>query len=145
MKHIKTYGLFEAYESRFTYGEVKKMQSQGSMSADILFGISGDSTFKLKDVPIDEITIDTRPITISLEWYRKHHMDEDIDIIEKLMKMYENGEDVTPIVLNSEMDISDGIHRCVAQKELGRKVIKAFVQDTGTNESISETLRFKHS
>jgi len=124
MKYLK---LFEDFKSSFSYQDVVDKQSQGYMSSDIFFG-GNKNDFQLKEVDLKDITINGKKSRVSLSFYDRHDLDEDVSIVNKLLRMYRNGDNVHPIVLTKDLDIMDGVHRYVALKELKKKNIKAFVQ-----------------
>ena len=126
MKYIKLFEEFINEGITYTRAEVQKLQGNGSMSSDTFFGGS-DKPFEIKPVKIRSITINGKKPGLTLNFYRRKDMDEDISIVNKLIKKYKEGN-VNPIVLTKELDIMDGIHRYVAQKELGKTEIYAYVQ-----------------
>jgi hypothetical protein len=124
MKHIKLYE--EWLLETISHDEVKKLQGTGYMSSDIFFG-GTDKPFKIKIVKIRDITINGKKPGLTLNFYRRNGMDEDVSIVNKLIRMYKDGR-INPIVLTKDLDIMDGIHRYVAQKEMGLREISAYVQ-----------------
>jgi hypothetical protein len=126
MKYIKLYEEWINESSEITRDELQKLQGVGSQSSNVFFGGS-DKPFEIKMVKVRDITINGKKPGLTLNWYRKHDMDEDLSIISYLIKKYKEGY-VNPIVLTKDLDIMDGIHRYVAQKELGKNEISAYVQ-----------------
>lgn len=124
MKPIKLYE--EWLLESISHDEVKKLQGIGYMSSDIFFG-GTDKPFEIKMVKIRDITINGKKPGLTLNFYRRNGMDEDVSIVNKLIRMYKEGR-INPIVLTKDLDIMDGIHRYVAQKEMGLREISAYVQ-----------------
>jgi hypothetical protein len=122
MKHLQIYENFSKKKKIYTLEEVQKIQSKkGFFSSDIIFDSHPSDKFELMNVPINFVKNPS-----SYQDYQKHNMDEDISIVDKLMRLYLNGENVTPIVIDENGKIMDGIHRYVAQKELGAMDIQVF-------------------
>lgn len=124
MKYVKLYE--EWISESISRDEVKRLQGIGFMSSDIFFG-GTDKPFEIKMVKIRDITINGKKPGLTLNFYRRHDMDEDVSIVNKLIRLYKEGH-INPIVLTRDLDIMDGIHRYVAQKEMGLREISAYVQ-----------------
>lgn len=114
--------LKENSKKLYTTKELESIQDINVMSANTIFGAKENDLFYLTSLNINEI----KENNLDLRWYIKRDMDEDVNIIEKLMGLYEKGIKINPIIVDVDNSIMDGIHRYVAQKELKYTVIKVF-------------------
>lgn len=114
---------FETY----SFKDVCRVESQGpvSPSCDIIFNSTDDDTFELIDISLKDI-VTAKGLTLS--FYKKRNLDEDVAIVERIIKAYQNHEKIPPIIIDTDNTIMDGYHRYVAAKEhFGRNgKIKAF-------------------
>lgn len=103
------------YTKTFTLDDIQKHQQTNRPSSDIIFGAKDEDTFTKLQIPINSIKA---PKGLSLSYYKKKGLDEDIYIVEKLMRLIDNGTMITPLVLDENNKIMDGLHRYVAYKEM---------------------------
>jgi hypothetical protein len=114
----------------YTFDEVKKIQSSNKPSSDIIFDAKEGDLFILKNIDLDDISIDK---DLTLDFYKNEDLDEDVHIVEKLLSLLDSDIEISPIVLDENDKIMDGLHRYVAHKEYrdyynGPHKIKAFVK-----------------
>jgi hypothetical protein len=93
--------------------ELQKIQSVGNPSSDIIFGMEDTDTFILTDIKISDIAA---PKGLSLQFYKRRGLDEDISIVNRIIKALSNNEKVTAFVIDTDNKIMDGLHRYVAAK-----------------------------
>lgn len=99
----------------YTAKEVQDIQCSGyKPSCDMIFGMKSTDLFEEISVKIKEIAA---PSGLSLAFYKRKELDEDINIVERIINAYINYENVPPIVIDENMKIMDGLHRYVAAKE----------------------------
>ena len=127
-------GLLKENSDIISAEELQKIQSNGKASSDIVFGIKKSDTFKLVNVPINSINA---PKFLSLKFYEKKNLDEDINIVRRIIKAIKNNEEITPFVIDSNNKIMYGLHRFVAFKFLFGKdySVKVYKQQNNLNES----------
>lgn len=80
---------------------------------DLSDRIESYDNYKLENVKIDDIDCD--------EFFMR-----DYDIPD-FIKMYKNGSEFPIIVLSHDYRVIDGTHRCQSAKQIGLKMIKAYV------------------
>lgn len=129
---LKDWKSFNEYvDSKiYTLDDVQKIQSSNKPSSDIIFDAKQGDLFNLKNVNLDDINIDEN---LTLDFYKNEDLDEDVHIVEKLLNLLDSDIDISPIVLDENYKIMDGLHRYVAHKEYrdyynGPSKIKAFVK-----------------
>jgi len=105
----------------FSAEEIQDIQSEPEASSDVIFDMKKDDKFVQKIVPIEMIDFE-----YNIGDYK--NLDEDITIISSLMESYGQDRDIPGIVIDENGEIMDGIHRFIAQKELGFTKIPVFVR-----------------
>ncbi|HRW22069.1 MAG TPA: hypothetical protein P5509_08855, partial [Bacteroidales bacterium] len=127
--------IFESY----TLKQVCNIQASGSVkqSCDIIFNSTPDDTFELINVRVKDIKA---PKGLTLSFYKRRSLDEDVAIVERLITAYSNGEKVPPIIVDYDMTIMDGLHRYVAIKEYfgNNGKVEVFQKNKNMNESLYE-------
>lgn len=114
-------------ESKFIdFKTLQKIQSNYSWSSDTIFGANPSDNFELVEIPIKSIKIDNKIPKVDLLFYITNGLHEDINIVEELVDKYSSDKEISPIVIDENNNIMDGIHRYVAQKELGYETIKVY-------------------
>lgn len=109
-------------ESDTISGKEIIMQNQGlSRSEDGSAFIADAKKFKKITIPLKDINN-----TAIYSWYVKHDMDEDLNIIDRLIKKIESGVKLHPIVIDKDNKILDGNHRFVAYRKLRYKNIDVY-------------------
>lgn len=124
-------------ESHISMDDVQKMQSMHKPSSDIIFGAEPEDKFKEIKIELSNIKA---PKNLSLDFYKKKNLDEDVYIVEKLMRLIDSGIEINPIVVDEHNKIMDGLHRYVAHKEMykyynGPSQIRVYKRDVFMNES----------
>lgn len=129
---LKDWKIFnESSNSKiYSLDEVQKIQSSNKPSSDIIFGAKERDLFYLKNIDLDDINVDK---DLTLDFYKNEDLDEDVYIVEKLLRLLDSDIEISPIVLDENNKIMDGLHRYVAHREYrdyynGPHQIKIFVK-----------------
>lgn len=93
--------------------ELQKIQCAGNPSCDIIFDMNDNDTFTLTQIRIKDIVA---PKGLSLQYYKRKGLDEDISIVTRIIKALDNYEEIIPFVIDENNKIMDGLHRFVAYK-----------------------------
>lgn len=107
--------LFEK-QKIYNLEDVQKVQSKDFSSSDIIFDTKPNDKFILTKVNINDII--EKHESLSLDQYKDDDLDEDIHIVASLIDSIVNEKDITPIVIDENNKILDGLHRFVAYREL---------------------------
>lgn len=131
-------------ESHISMDDVQKMQSMHKPSSDIIFGATPEDKFKEIKLELNEIKA---PKNLNLDFYKKKGLDEDVYIVEKLMRLINSGVEINHIVVDENNKIMDGLHRYVAHKEMfqyynGPSQIRVYKKDVPMSE-VKEKAIFK--
>jgi len=111
----------------FTAKEIQDIQCSGKIkpSCDIIFGMNNSDVFTIEEVKLSEIK---GPKNLTLNFYRRKGLDEDISIVNRIVKALQEDDEILPIVCDNDLSIMDGLHRYVAYKEFYKRndLIKVF-------------------
>jgi len=123
----KIESLFETNKV-YTANEVQTIQSKHNPSSDIIFDMTKSDTFELINISISDINA---PNNLSYEFYYDNDLDEDLSIVHKLVNLLQKGVQLTPIVVDENFKIMDGLHRYVAYDYLNMSTISVFKRISG--------------
>ena len=124
-KYIREAKLKKISNEEYTWEEVCNIiNNAGGSIYSSPFGNYSDCKFKLKTILINDISKDCY---LSIEDCKKYDLDEDENVIMKLVDAYNNGASIPPIILDNNLKIIDGSHRLGMYDFLGINKIQAFI------------------
>jgi hypothetical protein len=115
----------------YTKDFIVEQQTIGAACPDCILDTMQDN-YTIIDIDIKNIKVDgcAYPHITKHNWVELHGYGNDdnngLDVITNLMNRYKQGLEVHPIILDSDFEILDGLHRYVAAYTLGLTTMKGY-------------------
>ncbi|QST02478.1 hypothetical protein IMZ31_23805 (plasmid) [Pontibacillus sp. ALD_SL1] len=103
---------------------VAETKNAGGRIYSLPHGNYENKTFLLKSVRLEDLG---GKGFFTLRECEELDLDEDYYVIKRLMRAYQNGANIPPVILDSNYDVIDGSHRLGAMFELGTTFFGAYV------------------